>query len=298
MKETLTCLIPAGGEGTRLRPHTKYEQKPMLLMGDPKQRIMDFALQLSSFADHTFVATDFEAEKAEVVEEYVDRFPNVLVLRDLRKIGAASLIDYYETFVQEDPDGDLVILPSDQVHEKLSILDFQQYHRDIGANVTLLVVPQKKYGEYVTINKGFAEKVINEPVLGSLSTTGVYMIKNRYFVGWIQRELKQGWNGEQRSMYRDFICPAVENDKVAVYCFPEGGYWDDAGTLERYYFNNMRISRGKNVISQNAEIHPEAKISYSVVIGDPIIGDKIELTRTIVSGKNVDISITQIHNEE
>src|SRR5574337_759567 len=106
MRETLTCLIPAGGEGTRLNPHTCREQKPMLLMGNPDQRIIDFSLKLSSASDHTIVTTSSVAEKAETIENYVRQYPNVAVLRDLRMIGAASLIDYYGIFCQEDPNGD------------------------------------------------------------------------------------------------------------------------------------------------------------------------------------------------
>ena len=66
MKETLTCLIPAGGEGTHLKPHTTFQQKPMFLMGNSDQRIIDFSLQLSGYSDHTLVTTNYKAEKAEI----------------------------------------------------------------------------------------------------------------------------------------------------------------------------------------------------------------------------------------
>lgn len=295
MKEVLTCLIPAGGEGTRLKPHTLHQQKPMFLMGRPDQRIIDFSLRSSGSGDHTLVTTNYRAERADIVEDYVRRYPNVAVLRDLRRIGAASLIDHYDIFSQEDPGGDLVILPGDHVHEHFSLIDFQRHHRDMGTDLTLLVTPQKDYGEYVTIKNGFAKKVVHRPVPGCLSTTGVYMIRNTYIVDWMRRELKMGWNGEPRNMYRDIICPAIENGKVAIFGLPDEGYCDDAGTIKRYHQNNMRLSGGRNVISREARIDPDVSVVCCVILGNPII-DEGKLRKAIVSGSDKDIAITGVPN--
>jgi ADP-glucose pyrophosphorylase len=292
MNDKLTALIPAGGEGTRLRPHTDTAQKPMLLMGTSEQRIIDFSLRLSLESDHALVTTNCDAERAQPVESYVSSHRRVTVLRDLRRIGAGSLLDYYHVFSQEDPDGDLVVLPGDLVCENFSLAAFQDHHRDSNAAVTLLVVPQKDYGEYVTIKDGRALEIIHAPIPGSLSTTGIYMFDNDYLLSWMRKELERGWNGEIRGMYKDIIGPAVVNNKAAVYEMPPEGYWDDAGTLRRYHKNNMRFSNGDNVISPEVVVPFDADIQSSIIMGSPQFDRPIRLRNAIVSGLGRRIEIT------
>lgn len=294
MERTLTSLIPAGGEGTRLMPHTLLQQKPMLLMGSPKRHLIDFALALSEEADHTYVTTNYKEDKSEAIEGYVLQNKGIRVLRDIRPIGAASLIDHYKYFSQEDPEGDIVILPSDLVYKDISIKDFYDYHKRMDTNITLLTVQPKNYGEYVVVEKGLAKKIVKNPVSGSLSTTGIYIFKNKYLIGWMKKELDNGWDGESRSMYRDIICPAVLTSKVAACFLNNNQYWDDAGTLQRYYSNNMIFSNNRNVISREAVIRQGVDIRKSVVLGDPLLEGEIVIENSIVSGSGQNISITQI----
>lgn len=293
MIETLTCLIPAGGEGTRLRPHTEEIQKPMLLMGASHRRIIDFSLGLSREADHVLVTTNVDPWKAEQVETYVADRADVRVLRDLRRIGAGSLLDYYPVFEQEDPDGDLVVLPADMVYENFELKDFHEKHRETGADVTLLVVAQKDYGEYVIVDGERATRIVTEPAEASLSTTGVYMFKNRYLLDWMKKELERGWNGEPRGMYRDIIGPAVKNNRASIYKMPDGGYWDDAGTLRRYHCNNMRYSLGQNVISPSALVGDNTQLIQCVVLGSPIIGPGAIFHEAIISGVGNNTIVTR-----
>jgi len=292
-RETLTCFIPAGGEGTRLKPHTNRIPKPMLPMGDPERKLIDYALNVSENCEHILVSTNFDPEKAVCVEEYARRIPGVTILRDKRlAIGAASLIDYFDILSHEDSNGDMVIIPADHVFEAVDLFRFQDYHQELRANITLLVVPALDYGDYALVKDGFVERVVKRKIRDSLSITGVYIIRNRYLLDWIRKELINGWEGEGRSMSRDLIIPAVSKDKVAAYLLPENGYWDDAGTIHRYYNNNMRLSGGRNVISSNAQIAPDVPINSSVVINGPIIDKDLGLNRTIISGSNRDYNIT------
>ncbi len=60
----------------------------------------------------------------------------------------------------------------------------------------------------------------------------------------------------------------VMQANVASFTLPENGYWDDTGTLQRYYRNNMRLSKNRNVISRKAQINSNVEIHSSVILDD------------------------------
>ncbi len=78
---------------------------------------------------------------------------------------------------------------------------------------------------------------------------------------------------------------------------PEDGYWDDAGTIERYYYNNMRLSGGENVISCDSEVDGESTLRRSVVLGSVAIRAGAIIEEAIVSGNGEDMQITKMANE-
>lgn len=293
----LTCCIFAGGKATRLYPHTisPENQKSMLIMGDSKQRLIDFSLRSSMAADHTYVITSSYSQKAEIVENYVTRWPNVYIIRDKREVEAGTLIDYYHSLKNEDPNSDIAILGPDHVHEKLDLKEFHQHHLEKGRDVTLLVVPPKNYGSFTIDQNGSAKGVFSYFKPGMVSTCGTYIIKTRYLLEWMYSQLTSGWNGKMISMYYDVICPIIEQEKASVYHLSQDGYWDDAGTLKRYYQNNMRLSKGNNVISKKALVPCSNNITKCVIIGKVAIPANQKINNAIVSADNNDqIHISQV----
>lgn len=295
MGDLLTSYIPAGGEGTRLYPHTLDMQKPMLLMGDAGRRIIDYALDLSRQGDRTFVATNAEPEKAEPVEQHVESL-DVGILRDKRRIGAASILDYAEVFLDEGPDGALAIIPADYVHEGISLSAIYDYHRLTGADITLVTSQQKSYGDFVKVRQGYAHEPTWSPSQKDHSITGIYIISNSYLKNWIQDHLKAGWGGQNLSMSRDLILPAITDAKtrVAVYRLAEECYLDDAGTLDRYHANNMRLSKGANVISQDARVAASVAVERCVILGGVELNGSQKISNSIISGGRDGIRITQL----
>lgn len=295
----LTCCIFSGGRATRLFPHTASpkNQKSMLVMGNNKQRLIDFSLRSSMKADHTYVITSSSPEKSEIVESYVVQWPDVFIIRDKREVEAGTLIDYYDTIKNEDPNGDIAILAPDHVHENFDLKKFHQHHLQTGRDVTLLVVSAKNYGSFVIDRNGLAEGVYSYYAPGMFSTCGTYIIKTRSLLEWIHSQSTNGWNGTLMSMYYDVICPIIEQRRASIFHLSEDGYWDDAGTLTRYYQNNMRLSNGKSVISEEALVPNSENITECVVIGNTVIPAHQKIHRAIVStDNNGKIHVSQINN--
>lgn len=295
MAESLTSIIPAAGEATRLRPHSLREQKPMMLMGNPNRRIIDYPLEVARSSDEVFVLTHYDEARSRPLEEYVKSRGEAQILRDWRIMGAASLINFSDALFERDPQGSSVILPADHIIEGLSMQAFHRHHLEHEAEITMLTVPRKPYGQYVrTENEKIAE-LSSEMSEDSRSSAGIYIITHSTLLEWVRREKRNGWKGETRSLLNDVIHPAVDEGIVITYEMPENGYWDDAGTIGRYYYNNMRLSGGENVISPEAIVSDESTVRRSVVLGGVAINAGAMIEEAVVSGSGLDMQITRVN---
>jgi ADP-glucose pyrophosphorylase len=283
MSESLTCIIPAAGEATRLRPHSLIEQKPMMLMGSPDRRIIDGPLDLAYETDATFVVVSNDENRTRSLERHVRARSEAQVLRDRQLMGAASLIHFSDVLFESNPDGSSLIQPADHIIEGVDLQAFHDHHLARDKDVTMLTVSPKPYGQYIQERDGVAINLTSDLPERGLSSAGVYIVKNRRMLEWARQERKKGWNGESRSFLGDVIQPSVAEDAVTIYRLPETGYWDDAGTIERYHYNNMRLSGGDNVIDTMAFVHPEAAIRRSIIMGSAAITAGAIIESVIIS---------------
>jgi NDP-sugar pyrophosphorylase family protein len=290
----LTTFIPAGGLGSRLHPHTFATPKPLLLMGSGDERVIDHPVNLSGeVAAHTWVSTDYLGDQ---VEAYLDGRPNVTVVRDSGTVGSGgSLVQHYGEMSDVSASGDMLILPSDHVYEDINLADFWGKHREIEADITLLTVPPKPYGEYVRMEDGLAVSIEKDPAPELVSTTGIFIVRNRYLLDFI-REAKQQRSRQAWNIYHDIICPALGSAIVAdFFVDEESGYWEDTGTPSRYLASNLRLSHGENVISPTANVNPNAGLEACVVLGTMQLDETYQLKNAIVTGNpQGELHVTQL----
>lgn len=291
--EILTGFLPAGGQGSRLHPHTLSQPKPMLLMGRAERTLLDLPLEtLQGVCGTTFITTHY---RAETVEEYVADLPGIRLLRDRSVLGnAGSFVEHYDDLSELDADGSMVIMPADHVFDSIDIESFQKTHLEQGADVTLLTVPRKPYGEYVLSAHGRALEVGKDLGPEAVSTAGIYMVRNKYLMDWAYNLRRDGWSGQQKNITADLVNPAIADGRASVYHLPPTGYWDDAGTFQRYHANNMRLSGGSNVVSSEAVVSPGASLERCVVLGAAVLSEETELHNAIVSVQFGEQYVTRI----
>lgn len=275
----LTVFIPAGGLGTRLAPHTLEAPKPLLVMGDSSQRLIDHPIGLASQCDaEIVVSTDYHGDQ---VAAYLEDRPNVKVVKDSGTVGSGgSLRQCFSSDLELSEEGLTLVLPSDHIYEELSLEAMTNEHQTQEADITLLTVPPKPHGEYVELSDGRPERVVNAPSSDALSTTGIFLFSNRFLLQWMRkaREADRSWN-----VYGDIVCPAIGKESVAHYFLDSPGFWEDAGTIRRYYDCNMRLSGGKTVVANSAVIHPGANLEHCVVMHNTIIDEPLFLADAIIS---------------
>lgn len=291
--ERVTGYIAAGGIGSRLSPHTTEIPKPMLPMGDRDQRLIDFSLKTcNEYCESMFVTTCY---KPETVEEHVKNNSKVTILRDTRVVGNGGSLLEHRRKVLSNLGQDLLVIPGDHVLNNFPINEFINHHRESKADATLMITPPKPFGEYVILDGNKAENIVFSKKENSWSTIGIYLISSKYLHKWMKNHLRTGWNGEDLCVTKDIIHPAVDNAEVRTFLLSDLAYWDDAGTIPRYHFNNMLLSQRQNVIDKNSNIHPDADLEECVIIGKTTIMEPIVLRRSIVSSKrDKEIQITKL----
>lgn len=297
MLRGLRSIIPAAGEATRLRPHTLVKQKPMLPMGSDGKKIIDWSLNIASQTESTTVTLHFDESKTKDLENHLEsKKDKVAALRDSRRMGAASLIAFSYDLFEPYPEGNSLILPADHVVENINLSEFYEKHLEMDADVTILGVDIKPYGQYIHAHNGTVGEISDHPG-GSeyMSSSGIYIISNIKLLEWIARNKRNGWNGEHRSFMRDFITPLIYTGNVVSHRLPDESYWDDAGTIKRYYDNNMRLSLSNNVLDDEATIGGEATVSRSVLIGSTAIKSGI-IDAEIISSDGLNQYSTKIYN--
>ncbi len=290
----LTTFIPAGGIGSRLHPHTLDTPKPLLLMGSPDRRIIDWPIEASAAASsQVWVGADYLDQQ---VSDYLSSQPNTTVLTDQARLGSAgSLLKHYPVMSNVESEGDMLILPGDHIYEGFSAADFWKQHIETEADITLLTVPQKNYGEYVTVQDHQAVAIEETPVPDSLSTTGIFIIRNKFLMEWAWKNLRVNWENQNYNIYHDIVSPAVGRAAVAHYYMDAAsGYWEDTGVPARYHGCNMRISGGQNVVSSQANVDSAASLESCVVLGETTIDAFMALKNAIISTRKGQLAVTQV----
>ena len=257
--ESLTGFIPAGGEGQRLRPLTETHAKPILPVGSAESTLLDQGLDgLSTVADSIVVTTFYRPDDIETVLER--RTEDIWVARDrnLLNVGG-SMLQHFDLLSEPLAGGaDLLVMPSDQAHRNLDLTGFTESHRNSGAEVSVLAVADKTYGDPVS-------DVTNRGVDASTKLTGIYLFSSTFLAKRLLAELKQGWEREPYDLRNDVL---KKDPPPGINVFvPECAYWDDAGTLERYLAANLVLSEGACVISDQARVDDDAELTACVVIG-------------------------------
>ena len=285
MAENVLTFIMAGGKGERLWPLTKDRTKPAVPFGGI-YRIIDFALSncINSNLRKIYVLTQYKSASLQrhirlgwnilssELDEYIELLPAQQRVRESWYLGTADAIFQNLNTLEIDQPDDVVILSGDHVY-KMDYAEMINFHRQVGADVTVGVVEVEKslsaqFGVVEVDKKGrvrdFQEKPASPRAIPDkpekiYASMGIYVFKNSVLV----EQLHEDAENEKSS--HDFgknIIPKMvqdglkvvshnfteQNKKEAMYglgyrkpnhCSPT--YWRDIGTIDAYYEANMDL---------------------------------------------------------
>ncbi|HVV30892.1 MAG TPA: mannose-1-phosphate guanyltransferase [Mycobacteriales bacterium] len=286
----------AGGEGTRLRPMTANQPKPLLpVVNKP---IMEHVLRLLRRHGITETVVTLQFLAALVRNYFGDGDELGMQLSyatEETPLGTAGSVKNAEAALRGEP---FVVISGDALTD-IDLTDLIRFHQETGALVTVALksVPDPlEFGIVITGEDGRIERFLEKPTWGQVFSdtvnTGIYVMQPEV-LGYVAA-------GEQVDWSHD-VFPQLLKAGEKLYGYVAEGYWEDVGTHESYLraqadvlnrlvdvdIDGFEVSPGV-WIAEGAEVDPDATIKGPVYIGDYAkVEAGAELREYTVLGSNV-----------
>ena len=292
----MKAVVMAGGEGTRLRPMTANQPKPLLPVCN--KPIMEHVLRLLKRHgfDETVVTVQFLAS---LVRNYFgdgeDVGMSLQYATEEAPLGTAGSVKNAEDALRDEP---FLVISGDALTD-IDLTAMVRAHKENGALVTvgLTRVPNPlEFGIIIVGEDGRIQRFLEKPTWGQVFSdtvnTGIYVMEPEV--------LAEVAPGESVDWSAD-VFPALLKRGAPLFGWIADGYWEDVGTHESYLkaqadvlsgrvdteIDGFEVSPGVWV-AEGAEVDPEALLSGPVCIGDYAkVEAGAELREFTVLGSNV-----------
>ena len=266
----------AGGEGTRLRPMTANQPKPMLPVVN--RPIMEHVLSL--LRRHGFRETIVTVQfLASIVRNYFgdgeDFGMSLSYATEEKPLGTAGSVRNAGEALRDEP---FLVISGDALTD-IDLSALVDFHRGSGALVTVALtrVPDPlEFGIIITGDDGRIQRFLEKPSWGQVFSdtvnTGIYVMQPE-----VLDEVTPGqpvdWSGD--------VFPRLLARGAPLYGFIAEGYWEDIGSRESYLQAQADVLSGRVAaaidgfeispgvwVAESAQIDPEAILRGPVCVGD------------------------------
>jgi mannose-1-phosphate guanylyltransferase / phosphomannomutase len=286
----------AGGEGTRLRPMTATQPKPLLPVVN--QPIMEHVLRL--LKRHGFCETVVTVQfLASLVRNYFGDGQEVgmslqYATEDM-PLGTAGSVKNAEDALR---DGPFLVISGDALTD-IDLSEMVRFHRENGALVTvgLTRVPNPlEFGIIIVDDDGRIQRFLEKPTWGQVFSdtvnTGIYVMEPEVLAEVPIGEMVD-WSGD--------VFPRLLKQGAPLFGWIADGYWEDVGTHESYLKAQADVLSGRVQaeiagfevspgvwVADGAEVDPEAILTGPLCIGEYAkIEAGAQLREFTVIGNNV-----------
>ncbi len=286
----------AGGEGTRLRPMTANQPKPLLPVVN--RPIMEHVLRLLKRHgfDDTVVTVQFLAT---LIRNYFgdgeELGMNLHYVAEEVPLGTAGSVKNAEEHLRGEP---FIVISGDALTD-IDLSDMVRFHRENGAMVTIglkRVANPLEFGIIIVDEQGRVQRFLEKPTWGQVFSdtvnTGIYIMEPEVLDRVAEGEVVD-WSGD--------VFPKLLEEGAPLYGYIADGYWEDVGTHESYLSAQADVLSGKVDVeidgfevspgvwvAEGAEVDPEAVLKGPLYIGDYAkVEAGAELREFTVLGSNV-----------
>jgi mannose-1-phosphate guanylyltransferase/phosphomannomutase len=270
----MRAVVMAGGQGSRLRPLTSNQPKPMLpVVGRP---MMEHILKLARKHGYTDIVATVQF-LASVVRNYFgdgsDLDVSLSYATEEEPLGTAGSVKNAAPLLDEST----LVISGDALTD-VDLTELLQRHQSTGAavTVTLARVPNPlEFGIVITDASGRVERFQEKPGWGDVFSdtinTGIYVLE-REVIDLIP-------DGEEFDFSQDLF-PLLLDKGFPIFGYVTDRYWTDVGNLQAYLTAHRDVLDGKVEVEiegfelrdgvwlgDGAEIHPEAKVQGPAFVG-------------------------------
>src|SRR5665648_282917 len=248
----------AGGEGTRLRPLTSNQPKPMVsLCGKPCMEYIVELLKKHGF-DETVVTLMFLPK---VIRDYFGDGSalgvNMQYSVEQSPAGTAGSVKLAEDHLRDDT---FIVISGDALTD-FDLSEIVAFHKQRGAMVTIAlkrVENPLEFGVVVVNDEGRIERFLEKPTWGQVFSdtvnTGIYVLEPEVF---------DHIPADEPFDFSQDLFPKLFEMGAPLYGYVAEGYWQDIGSLPQYLTANCDLLDGK----VEASI-PGIELQHRIFVGD------------------------------
>jgi mannose-1-phosphate guanylyltransferase/phosphomannomutase len=292
----MKAVVMAGGEGTRLRPMTANQPKPLLPVVN--RPIMEHVLRLLKRhgLSETVVTVQFLAA---LIRNYFgdgeELGMSLQYATEEMPLGTAGSVKNAEAALRDDR---FMVISGDALTD-IDLTDMVNFHKKNGALVTIGLkrVPNPlEFGIIIVDDEGRVQRFLEKPTWGQVfsdtANTGLYVMEPEV-LDHVAEGTSVDWSGD--------VFPKLLAEGAPLYGYIADGYWEDVGTHESYLKAQADMLSGKIDVevdgfevspgvwvAEGAEVDPEAILKGPLYVGDYAkVEAGAELREYTVLGSNV-----------
>ena len=271
----MKAVIMAGGEGTRLRPLTSNQPKPMMPIANrPMMEHVIELLKRHGF-DEIVVTVAFQANAIRTYFGNGAEFGvHMVYATEETPLGTAGSVRN----AMEELDEPFLVISGDVLTDMDlgSIVDFHQNRKAMATIGLKSMENPLEFGIVITRDDGSIERFLEKPSWGQVFSdtinTGVYVLEPSIF-DYIDAEKSVDFSSD--------VFPRMLDDGMAMFGFVGDGYWEDVGTLDAYIKVHQDVldsqvgieisgfQVGEGIwLGEGSEVDPAAIIDGPAIIGD------------------------------
>ncbi len=275
----MKALIMAGGHGTRLRPLTSDQPKPMIpIVNVPCMEHIVRLLESHGITDIVATLQFMPEEIQDYFGEGSDWGVNMSYSIEDVPAGTAGSVKLAE----EHLEGGRVLVVSGDALTDADLTRIVEFHQAKGAEATIVLKSVENpldFGIVITEEDGRISRFLEKPAWGQVFSdtvnTGIYVLEPSV--------LKEIPLGQEYDFARDLFPRLLEVGRP-LYGYVTEDYWQDIGTLEQYMQAQRDVLDGK---MKGVVRPPGTRLRENLYVGLRAQVDEEELTGPLVIGENV-----------
>ena len=277
----MKAVIMAGGKGTRLRPLTSNQPKPMIpIVNKPCMEHIVNLLKRHGF-EEIVVTVGFMPE---VIQDYFgdgsDFDVDITYSVEDEPMGTAGSVKLAEDHLTER----FIVVSGDALTDT-NLQKAVAFHEDSGSEATLVlqeVDDPSEFGIVVFDDEGRVERFLEKPdpeeVFSYTANTGIYVLEPAV--------LEAIPTGEEYDFADDLFPKLLEAGRPVYGYVTEKPYWEDIGNISQY------MDAQKAVLDDKVKgvRPPGEEVREGVYIGEGVEADGAQLEGPVVLGDNVRVA--------
>src|ERR687896_94671 len=278
----MKAVIMAGGQGTRLRPLTSNQPKPMIsIVGVPCMEHIVNLLKVHGFTDIVVTLQFMPEEIRDYFGDGSDWGVSMSYSVEDVPAGTAGSVKLAEELLK----GERGLVISGDALTDCDLARVVSFHEENAAEATMVLKSVENpldFGIVITEEDGRISRFLEKPAWGQVFSdtvnTGIYLLEPSAI-----DEIPDPEEGEYD--FSKELFPKLLEQERRLYGFVTDAYWEDIGTLEQYASAQRDVLDGRV-----REVRPPGtRLRENIYVGKRAQVDDEELEGPVVIGDNVRI---------